>query len=94
MPQWDLLDLLSSVALELPTFRLLMETEATGLVRDGDQVTGVVARGPDGEIEIEAVLTVAADGRSSTLRARVRPPRDQLRGPDRRACGSDSRAPR
>jgi 2-polyprenyl-6-methoxyphenol hydroxylase-like FAD-dependent oxidoreductase len=69
MPQWDLLDMLSSVAQELPTFRLLMETEATGLVRDGDRVTGVVARGPDGEIEIGAALTVAADGRSSTLRA-------------------------
>jgi 2-polyprenyl-6-methoxyphenol hydroxylase-like FAD-dependent oxidoreductase len=69
MPQWDLLDMLSSVAQGLPTFRLLMETEATDLVRDQDRVTGVVARGPDGEIEIDATLTVAADGRSSTLRA-------------------------
>src|SRR5689334_3050231 len=68
MPQWDLLNLLSSVACELPTFRLLMETEAIDLVRDEGLVTGVVARGPDGEIEIEAVLTVASDGRTSTIR--------------------------
>jgi 2-polyprenyl-6-methoxyphenol hydroxylase-like FAD-dependent oxidoreductase len=69
MPQWDLLDLLSSAAQELPAFRLLMEAEATGLVHDGSRVTGVTAQTTDGKMEIDALLTVAADGRSSALRA-------------------------
>jgi 2-polyprenyl-6-methoxyphenol hydroxylase-like FAD-dependent oxidoreductase len=69
MPQWDLLDLLSSAARELPTFRLLMEAEATSLLHDGDRVAGVAANTADGELQIDALLTVAADGRSSALRA-------------------------
>src|SRR5215471_7015815 len=36
MPQWDFLDFLTQEGRKLPTFRLLMETEAEGLVeRDG-----------------------------------------------------------
>jgi 2-polyprenyl-6-methoxyphenol hydroxylase-like FAD-dependent oxidoreductase len=69
MPQWDFLDVLSAAASKLPTFTLMMETEAIGLLRDGDRVTGVVATTPDGPVEIDAALTVAADGRGSTLRA-------------------------
>lgn len=69
MPQWDLLDLLSSAAEQLPAFSLLMNAEATGLVREGSQVKGVRVRRPDGELQVNALLTVAADGRSSTLRA-------------------------
>ena len=51
-----------------PTFRLLMQTEATGLIREGDRMVGVTAQGPDGPLEISADLTIAADGRHSTLR--------------------------
>lgn len=68
MPQWDLLDLLSSAARSQPGFRLRMETEATGLLRERGKVVGVTARAPDGEVRIEASLVVAADGRSSRLR--------------------------
>ena len=68
MPQWDLLDLLASAARDLPTFRLRMGAEATGLLRDGGVVRGVTARTPEGQLEIDALLTVAADGRSSRLR--------------------------
>ena len=68
MPQWDLLDLLASAAKELPTFHLLMGAEATGLRRHGDTVTGVTASTTRGTLEIDAGLTVAADGRSSRLR--------------------------
>ncbi|HME23846.1 MAG TPA: FAD-dependent oxidoreductase [Acetobacteraceae bacterium] len=68
MPQWDFLDFLAEQAKRYPTFRLLMSTEATGLMREGDRMVGVTARGPDGDLEINAHLTIAADGRHSTLR--------------------------
>jgi 2-polyprenyl-6-methoxyphenol hydroxylase-like FAD-dependent oxidoreductase len=68
MPQWDFLDFLAEHAKRYPTFRLLMSTEATGLMREGDRMVGVTAQGPDGKLEINAHLTVAADGRHSTLR--------------------------
>ena len=45
-----------------------MQTEATGLIREGDRMVGVTAQGPDGALEIGAELIIAADGRHSTLR--------------------------
>ena len=68
MPQWDFLDFLADQAKRFPTFRLLMETEATDLIHEGDTVVGVTARGPDGALDIRAELVVACDGRHSTLR--------------------------
>jgi 2-polyprenyl-6-methoxyphenol hydroxylase-like FAD-dependent oxidoreductase len=68
MPQWDFLDFLAEQAKRYPTFRLLMSTEATGLMREGDRMVGVTAQGPDGSLEINAHLTIAADGRHSALR--------------------------
>ena len=35
MPQWDFLDFLAGKARALPNFRLLMQTEATGLIEQG-----------------------------------------------------------
>jgi 2-polyprenyl-6-methoxyphenol hydroxylase-like FAD-dependent oxidoreductase len=68
VPQWDLLNLLAEAAQAEPTFTLRMSTEVTGLLREGDRVAGVRYRGPDGEGEITADLTVACDGRASTVR--------------------------
>ncbi|MFT3730843.1 MAG: FAD-dependent oxidoreductase [Hyphomicrobium sp.] len=68
MPQWDFLNFLAEKGRAYPGFDLKMSTEATGLVYDGDRVTGVKAKTPDGEITIAADLVVAADGRNSTLR--------------------------
>ncbi|MFJ6617044.1 FAD-dependent oxidoreductase [Kitasatospora sp. NPDC091335] len=69
IPQWDLLDFLVTEARREPTFTLRMNTEATGLLREGGRVTGVRYRTGDGEEgELRAGLTVAADGRHSTLR--------------------------
>ena len=68
MPQWDLLNVLAEAGRAYPTFELHLGTAATGLLRDGDRVTGVVAEGPDGRREIPADLVVAADGRHSRLR--------------------------
>lgn len=69
VPQWDLLNLLAEAARAEPTFTLKMEHEVTGLLREGDRVAGVRYRGPDGEGELTAVLTVACDGRTSTVRS-------------------------
>ena len=44
MPQWDFLNFLSDHAKRFPSFRLLMQHEATELLRDGDRITGVVAQ--------------------------------------------------
>ncbi|GAA1572012.1 FAD-dependent oxidoreductase [Actinomadura kijaniata] len=69
VPQWDFLNMITEEAARYPTFRLLMNAEATGLLREGDRVTGVRYRDADGaEHRIRAHLTVAADGRHSILR--------------------------
>ncbi|WP_156685667.1 FAD-dependent oxidoreductase [Mycobacterium sp. Marseille-P9652] len=68
VPQWDLLDLLAEAGKSEPTFSLRMHTEVTGLLRDGDTITGVRYRGPDGPGELRADLTVGCDGRTSTVR--------------------------
>jgi 2-polyprenyl-6-methoxyphenol hydroxylase-like FAD-dependent oxidoreductase len=70
VPQWDLLDLLAGAAKQEPSFTLRMNTEATGLRTEHGRVTGVEYRTRDGATgRILADLTVAADGRTSALRA-------------------------
>jgi len=68
VPQWDLLNLLAEAAQAEPTFTLRMNTEVTGLLRDGGRVAGVRYQGPDGAGELRAELTVACDGRWSATR--------------------------
>lgn len=68
MPQWDFLDFLAKQGQHYPGFHLMMGAEATGLLRTGDQVTGVSVKTSDGLMEIHAELVIAADGRHSTLR--------------------------
>jgi 2-polyprenyl-6-methoxyphenol hydroxylase-like FAD-dependent oxidoreductase len=68
-PQWDFLSFLAAEAKAAGGFRLLMETTATGLTWSDGVVTGVTARGPQGDLRIAAPVTVAADGRDSGLRA-------------------------
>ena len=69
MPQWDFLDFLANQGKRYPGFHLLMQAEADGLSMDGDTVTGLQAKTPDGLLEIRASLVVGADGRHSTVRA-------------------------
>ena len=71
MPQWDFLDFIAARARTYPTFRLEMKAEATALVEENGRVVGVKATTPAGPIEVRADLTVAADGRHSTLRERA-----------------------
>ena len=68
MPQWDFLNFLADKGKNLPTFRLMMNTEATDLLRDAERVVGVVAKSPAGEVHIRADLVIAADGRHSRVR--------------------------
>ena len=70
MPQWDFLDFVTRHATGYPGFRLLMETEATGLTVEQGRVTGLTVSAG----RIPATLTVAADGRSSTVRHAARLP--------------------
>ncbi|SMD20984.1 FAD-dependent oxidoreductase [Kibdelosporangium aridum] len=69
VPQWDFLDLLADAGKQEPTYTLRMNTEVTGLLKEGDRITGVRYRTKDGEEgELHADLTVACDGRTSLLR--------------------------
>jgi 2-polyprenyl-6-methoxyphenol hydroxylase-like FAD-dependent oxidoreductase len=69
VPQWDFLDFLADQARRYPNFQLRMRADAVGLLREDGRVTGVRYRTPgDGEHEVRARLTVAADGRNSGLR--------------------------
>ncbi|MFI6509318.1 FAD-dependent oxidoreductase [Streptosporangium sp. NPDC050855] len=68
VPQWDFLDLLTRAAGRYPTFRLVMNAEVHGVIREGGAVRGVRYRDPSGEHELRATLTVAADGRRSDVR--------------------------
>ena len=81
MPQWDFLNFLAEQARRLPMFRLLMNAEATDLVRDGAQVSGVRVTTPDGALTISADLVIAADGRHSVLRERAGLAVDDLGAP-------------
>jgi len=71
MPQWEFLDFLADHARRLPNFHLVMQAEATTLLSDDGRVTGLVARRPDGDLEVRAALVVGADGRHSTIRAQA-----------------------
>lgn len=71
VPQWDFLDLITTEAARYPSFRLLMRSEALGVVRENGRVAGVRVRGPEGEVDVRCTLVVAADGRHSAIRADV-----------------------
>jgi 2-polyprenyl-6-methoxyphenol hydroxylase-like FAD-dependent oxidoreductase len=78
VPQWDFLELLASAAEAEPSFRLMRRTDVTGVLRGGpggntgNSVHGVTYRDESGETkEMRAALTVACDGRASTVRSAV-----------------------
>jgi 2-polyprenyl-6-methoxyphenol hydroxylase-like FAD-dependent oxidoreductase len=68
MPQWDFLNFLADKAKRYSSFRLEMKTEVTGLLWEGDRVTGVTAQTAGEPLEIRADVTVACDGRWSVIR--------------------------
>ncbi|WP_263351463.1 FAD-dependent oxidoreductase [Acidicapsa acidisoli] len=72
MPQWDFLNFLSSHANRFPSFQLLMQHEATDLLKEGKRIRGVVARHNGQEVRVHADLVVACDGRHSRARTAAR----------------------
>src|ERR671912_393322 len=85
MPQWDFLDYVTGEAKRYPNFRLEMNAEAKGLILEDGIVRGVRYETPEGPREARALLTVAANGRSSLFReqaglkmVRTSPPIDVL----------------
>jgi 2-polyprenyl-6-methoxyphenol hydroxylase-like FAD-dependent oxidoreductase len=71
MPQWDFLSFLRESGRRFTSLKVMMSTEAVDLIRDGERITGVRAKTPDGVIDIAADLTVACDGRHSLVRERA-----------------------
>lgn len=71
MPQWDFLNFLREAGQRFGSLKVMMNTEAVDLIRRGETVAGVRAITPEGPIDIEADLTIACDGRHSTVRERA-----------------------
>ena len=71
VPQWDFLELMATAAEAEPSFRLMRSTEVTGVIRDRNRIVGVTYRDEAGVKEMRAELTVACDGRTSTVRSAV-----------------------
>ena len=69
VPQWDLLTMLATEGARSPGYHLRMGTPATELLRTDGVVRGVRCATAHGDLTVSATLTVAADGRTSTLRA-------------------------
>ncbi|CAN5691179.1 FAD-dependent oxidoreductase [soil metagenome] len=85
MPQWDFLDYVTGEARRYPNFHLQTNAEAKELILEDGTVQGVRYETPEGPREARALLTVAADGRSSPFReqaglkmVRTSPPIDVL----------------
>ena len=68
MPQWDFLDFIAGEAKRYPGFRLLMQTEAAEPLRDRNRICGLGCSTPEGRLNIQAGLVIAADGRHSHIR--------------------------
>jgi 2-polyprenyl-6-methoxyphenol hydroxylase-like FAD-dependent oxidoreductase len=71
MPQWDFLNFIAAQAKRFPTFALHMEHEVVDLLFEGERVTGVRAKTPNGERDIYADLVIGADGRHAITHARA-----------------------
>jgi 2-polyprenyl-6-methoxyphenol hydroxylase-like FAD-dependent oxidoreductase len=71
MPQWDFLDFIAEHAKRLPSFRLVMNAEAVGLIEGDGAIAGVTAQTREGAIDVRADLVVGADGRHSIVRERA-----------------------
>jgi 2-polyprenyl-6-methoxyphenol hydroxylase-like FAD-dependent oxidoreductase len=71
MPQWDFLNFLRESGKRFASLQVMMNANATDLIRSGEGVLGVNADTPEGPIEIRAGLTIGCDGRHSIVRERA-----------------------
>ena len=62
VPQWDLLDLIADAGKAEPTFSVRMQHDVTGLLREGNKVTGVRYTTPDGPANCGPISSSAATG--------------------------------
>jgi 2-polyprenyl-6-methoxyphenol hydroxylase-like FAD-dependent oxidoreductase len=81
MPQWEFLDFIAEHARWYSSFQLHMQAEVTELIQEAGRVVGVRAGTPNGPIEVRAELTIGADGRHSTVRARAGLEVDEIGAP-------------
>jgi 2-polyprenyl-6-methoxyphenol hydroxylase-like FAD-dependent oxidoreductase len=58
MPQWDFLNFLRESGKRFASLKVMMNADATDLIRSGDAVVGVRANTPEGPVEIHADLTI------------------------------------
>jgi 2-polyprenyl-6-methoxyphenol hydroxylase-like FAD-dependent oxidoreductase len=79
MPQWEFLDFIADAAKEYPAFSLWMNAEAVALLTEKGRVAG--ARLGDGREVRPRLLTIAADGRGSIVRAKEALPLRDLGAP-------------
>ena len=68
MPQWDFLNFVTKKAEHYPNYRLETNAEVRELLTENGAVRGVRYEASDGTHEVQAALTVAADGRHSRVR--------------------------
>jgi len=68
MPQARFLEFVADEAKKYPHFKLVMGASVHELLEENGTVRGVAYRSPDGRCEVRALLTVATDGRFSSLR--------------------------
>ncbi|MBX9709846.1 MAG: FAD-dependent oxidoreductase [Xanthobacteraceae bacterium] len=68
MPQWDFLNFLDDKGKRFYNLSVRKNAEAVELLKNGDRVTGVIAKTQNGPLRINADLTVACDGRHSLMR--------------------------
>ena len=71
MPQWDFLNFLREKGKRFGSLTVMMNADATDLIRAGDSIAGVKANTPQGAVEIRADLTIGCDGRHSMVRQRA-----------------------
>ena len=71
MPQWDFLNFLRESGKRFACLNVMMNANATDLIRSGEGVVGVTADTPEGPVEIRACLTIGCDGRHSIVRERA-----------------------
>jgi 2-polyprenyl-6-methoxyphenol hydroxylase-like FAD-dependent oxidoreductase len=71
MPQWEFLNFLLREAERYAGFRLMMRTEVIELLAKGGRIVGVLAKTPEGMVEVQSKLVIGADGRNSVVRQKA-----------------------
>ena len=81
MPQWDFLNFLREHGKRFAALKVMMNAEATDLIRSGDTIAGVKVTTPEGPVDIHADLTIGCDGRHSIVREHADLEREEIGAP-------------